>query len=101
MNEEIRDIMQPVCVHHAVVVQYAGSDVRVYGRVCGFEGMPCDGIHPIIEVRTPHGSTLRAGRIWVRPADEIELATLKGYEFAARERGKRLYETDVNTSESA
>lgn len=93
MNESIRDLMQPMRVHHAVVVRCVGTDDRLYGRITGFEGTPLDGIHPIIVVHTPGGSVVRSGRAWVRPADEVELATLYGYEFAQRESGRGTYES--------
>lgn len=93
MTEQFRNLMAPMRIHHAVVVRWHGTDVRAYGRIEGFEGVAFDGIHPIVVVRTPGGSTIKAGRVWVKPADEIELASLYGYEFAAREAGRIPYDS--------
>lgn len=55
------------------VVFPSGGATVALGRIWEFDG-------GIAIVRTPHGSELRAGRLWVRPLDSAERAALKGFE---------------------
>ena len=54
---------------------------KVYGRVSDFGGTAFRGTFPIIWLRTPHGSVMRAGRAYVRrivsDEDRARLAELE------------------------
>lgn len=70
-------------IHQAVRVAMApDASVAIYGRIWEFDG-------GIVFVRTPHGSTIRAGRLFVHPiVDEDGLARLRHYEELARLEGR-------------
>ena len=54
---------------------------KVYGRVSEFGGTEFRGTFPVIYLRTPHGSVMRAGRVYVRrlvsAEDRARLAELE------------------------
>lgn len=66
---------------------------RVIGRITGYEGTDAfagtnPSTRPILLLTTPHGSTLKAGRVWCRPPTESELAELAAFEEQARNNPK-------------
>lgn len=78
----IRDLMTPMRLGDPVVYRRHGG--TIYGRIAGLEGDEYDGEHPILVLRTPHGSEVRAGRIWIAPITTPEdLAALADYEAQA------------------
>jgi len=74
-------------VHQAVRVVTRENGMTIYGRIWEFDG-------GIVYVRTPHGSTIRAGRLFVCPiSDDVGFAKLREYEDEARKVGR-----DYNSS---
>lgn len=67
-------------VSQAVKVVF--RDAVVYGRIWDFEG-------GVVIIRTPAGSEVYAGRVWVHPIqDAEEMARLKGFEDDAKRAGQ-------------
>lgn len=67
-------------VSQAVKVVF--RDAVLYGRIWDFDG-------GIVIVRTPAGSEVRAGRVWVHPIQDAgEIARLKGFEDDAKRAGQ-------------
>jgi hypothetical protein len=85
--------MQPLRTHHAVVIKCPWFNGPVYGRVEGHSGAQMDGIHAIVVVRTPCGTKIEVGRVWVSSCNDVELCTLKGYEFNSLENHGHAYVT--------
>ena len=56
----------------------------ILGRILRFEGDLFDGVQPLVVLRTPHGSEVRAGRVWIRTRlSQDEYALLSKYEAQA------------------
>lgn len=67
-------------VSQAVKVVF--RDAVLYGRIWDFDG-------GIVIVRTPAGTEVRAGRVWVHPIqDDEDMARLMGFEDDAKRAGQ-------------
>ena len=67
-------------VSQAVKVVF--RDAVLYGRIWDFDG-------GIVIVRTPAGSEVRSGRVWVHPIqDDEDMARLRGFEDDAKRAGQ-------------
>jgi hypothetical protein len=62
------------------------NGARFIGKVTAFAGVVYEGMYPRIEVTSPHGSAIEAGRCHVRRPNEHELERLTEYEKQAVER---------------
>lgn len=80
---DVVNLLDDLRVGDPILLEF--GDAKTYGRVFNVEGTPFHGVFPIICLRTPHGSILRSGRVWVRRIVSVEdLARLADLEAAAR-----------------
>jgi len=85
-----RDVFE---IGMAVATGADGPEDSVVGRITAFQGDSYDGLYPRMDIYTPHGSKIHAGRCYVR--HELlprEKERLEEYEKEAWEKEGKLYE---------